>query len=119
MLKFLDMNESSLKWRLVETIGKAPHPRYFHTTNYLEDMFCLAIFGGRKSHKLDTQSDTSTSGFYFNDLWLFHISSLQWCNVILKESIPEERYSHISTVHKNKIMIFGGINQKGVCKKTT
>ena len=61
----------------------------------------------------------SDSSFYLNDLWLYHIPSNQWTRVEWFGVMPDERYSHVSAVWENKLMIFGGINLKGICKRET
>lgn len=33
--------------------------------------------------------------------------------------MPDERYSHVAATYENKILIFGGINLKGICKRET
>ncbi|KAG1383455.1 hypothetical protein G6F60_008060 [Rhizopus arrhizus] len=49
-------------------------------------------------------------GRYFNDLFLFNISSAPRWEQLSYDTCPEPRAGHISAVYKDKMFIFGGTN---------
>jgi len=60
------------------------------------------------------------SGIYcFSDMWLFHLKTNTWCEVISSKVTPTRRYAHVSACCGTKIIIFGGVNEEGFCRPET
>lgn len=82
-LYFLKMKTPPYLWEKVNHKGKCPEPRYFHSLDYMADLYSLVLFGGRRVIK-GTIGTYSKSGYYFSDFWLFHIPSSHWCQVQIR-----------------------------------
>ena len=95
-----------LNWIKIESKGKPPDPRCFHTMDYFEKGNYLIIHGGRN----DEISSTSA----LNDTFVLDLENLDWIYVNLYSNIRNfkviSRYGHKSTIFSNKLIIFGGMN---------
>ena len=81
----------------------------------------LVIHGGRNDEIY--AHDINNIGM--NDLHLFDILSLTWMSVAIYNQVPTSRWSHILCAEDhnqdyegNRLIIFGGINQKNMCDST-
>eukprot|EP01064_Diplonema_japonicum_P033511 TRINITY_DN6620_c0_g2_i1.p1 TRINITY_DN6620_c0_g2~~TRINITY_DN6620_c0_g2_i1.p1 ORF type:complete len:426 (+),score=95.80 TRINITY_DN6620_c0_g2_i1:23-1279(+) len=84
------------RWQLMRTKGGyIPTKRKGHTSvAYKNSMF---IFGGG-------QDDLTLN----NDLWEFNYVIKKWVSRRYTGHIPQERMYHVSALHENKMIIFGG-----------
>ena len=105
-LWILIMGKNPFSWMKVNTLGKPPSPRYFHSMDYYEKGNYLIIHGGRN----DDLSATSA----LNDTFVLDLENLGWVNVELYNNSNSfkviSRYGHKSTIFSNKLIIFGGMN---------
>ena len=105
-LWILIMGKNPFSWMKVNTLGKPPSPRYFHSMDYYEKGNYLIIHGGRN----DNLSATSA----LNDTFVLDLENLGWVNVELYNNSNSfkviSRYGHKSTIFSNKLIIFGGMN---------
>jgi N-acetylneuraminic acid mutarotase len=105
-LWILIMGKNPFSWMKVNTLGKPPSPRYFHSMDYYEKGNYLIIHGGRN----DDLSATSA----LNDTFVLDLENLGWINVELYNNSNSfkviSRYGHKSTIFSNKLIIFGGMN---------
>ena len=105
-LWILIMGKNPFSWMKVNTLGKPPSPRYFHSMDYYEKGNYLIIHGGRN----DDLSATSA----LNDTFVLDLENFGWVNVELYNNSNSfkviSRYGHKSTIFSNKLIIFGGMN---------
>jgi hypothetical protein len=93
------------EWKLVNTLGKGPGPRYQHSMHYMNQLSILVIFGGK--------SDSKSEMFYYNDISVLNLKTLSWFSVSMYGGIKDARSMHVSFVYRKKLVIFGGINENG------
>ncbi|KAJ6245422.1 faciogenital dysplasia protein [Anaeramoeba flamelloides] len=92
----------SWTWRMIETEGQNPFGRIGHTLSLVNKR--LYLFGGVRD------------GIVYGDLRYLDLETFVWYNIHLQnKSIPSPRYGHSATLIKNKIWIFGGIDENGKC----
>ena len=105
-LWILIMGKNPFSWMKVNTLGKPPSPRYFHTMDYYEKGNYLIVHGGRN----DDLSATSA----LNDTFVLDLENLGWVKIELYNNSNNfkviSRYGHKSTIFSNKLIIFGGMN---------
>ena len=105
-LWILLFGQKPLSWLKINTNGKSPTPRYFHSMDYYEKGNYIIIHGGRN----DNVSETSA----LNDTFVLDLENFDWVSVHLYSNVPNfkviSRYGHKSTIFSNKLLIFGGIN---------
>ena len=95
-----------LEWVKVNTNGKKPSPRYFHSMNFYENGNFLIIHGGR--------NDSQSESFALNDTYMLNLFNLDWIKIILYSQINNfkilTRCGHSSIIYSNKLIICGGMN---------
>ena len=105
-LYLLIIGKSTLEWKIIETQGKRPPPRYFHSMNFYEKGNFLIVHGGRNDYKSDS--------YALNDTYIFSLTKLEWREVILHSDSPDfkvlTRCGHAGVIYANKLVIFGGMN---------
>ena len=111
---FFDIDTTEPNWMKIQPKGKHPPQRYMHTMNYWAELDWLVLFGGRSEHLEFNQKQ-----FWFNDLWIYQIHQSQWIEIEFPAIIPDARHWHVSCINGTKILIFGGINSKGLWNPNT
>jgi N-acetylneuraminic acid mutarotase len=105
-LWILIMGKKPLDWIKVETKGKPPIPRYFHTMNFYERGNYVIIHGGRN----DIFSEKSA----LNDTFLLNLENFEWLEVKLYSNSNNfnivNRCGHQSIIYSDKLIILGGMN---------
>ena len=105
-LWILLMGKKPLEWIKVDTKGKPPIARYFHTMNFYERGNYVIIHGGRN----DIFSDKSA----LNDTFLLNLENFEWLEVKLYSNISNfnvaNRCGHQSIIYSDKLIILGGMN---------
>ena len=105
-LWILLMGKKPLEWLKVDTKGKPPIARYFHTMNFYERGNYVIIHGGRN----DIFSDKSA----LNDTFLLNLENFEWLEVKLYSNISNfnvaNRCGHQSIIYSDKLIILGGMN---------
>jgi len=100
------MGKKPLEWIKVDTKGKPPIARYFHTMNFYERGNYVIIHGGRN----DIFSDKSA----LNDTFLLNLENFEWLEVKLYSNISNfnvaNRCGHQSIIYSDKLIILGGMN---------
>ena len=95
-------------WIKLDIKGERPKPRYFHSMNYYEPSNYLIVHGGR--------NDSQNESFALNDTYIFNLNYLQWHQVHLYSNMAKfdifPRCGHKSVIYSNKLIIFGGMNNK-------
>ena len=94
-LWILTMGRKPLDWIKVDTKGKSPIPRYFHSMNFYERGNYVIMHGGRN----DTFSENSA----LNDTYLLNYSNINNFSVF-------NRCGHQSIIYADKLIILGGMN---------
>lgn len=102
----LKIGKKPLEWIKLFTFGKQPCPRYLCSMNFFEKGNFIVIHGGKTM--------INDEKFALNDTYLFELYRYQWIKVDYgeKEKIVRPRCSHCSVIFRNKLYIFGGINEK-------
>ena len=102
----LKVGKKPLEWVKLVTYGKPPCPRYLCSMNFFENVNFIIIHGGKT--KINDQK------FALNDTYLFELYRYEWLKVDYgeKEKIVKPRCSHCSVICRNKLYIFGGINDE-------
>ena len=102
----LVMGQKPFFWNKVNTLGKPPSPRYFHSMDFYEKANYLIVHGGRN----DDLSSTSA----LDDTFVLDLDNCGWVKVELYSNSKNfkviSRYGHKSTIFSNKLIIFGGMN---------
>ena len=105
-LWILLMGKKPIEWIKVDTKGKPPIARYFHTMNFYERGNYVIIHGGRN----DIFSDKSA----LNDTFLLNLENFEWLEVKLYSNISNfnvaNRCGHQSIIYSDKLIILGGMN---------
>ena len=105
-LYILKLGFKILDWIKVNTNGKKPSPRYFHSMNFYENGNFLIIHGGR--------NDNQSESFALNDTYMLNLYNLDWIKIILYSQINNfkilTRCGHCSVIYSNKLIICGGMN---------
>ena len=105
-LWILLMGKKPLEWIKVDTKGKSPVPRYFHTMNFYERGNYIIMHGGRN----DIFSEKSA----LNDTFLLNLDNFEWLEVKLYSNINNfnvvNRCGHQSIIYSDKLIILGGMN---------
>ncbi|OJA20944.1 hypothetical protein AZE42_03498 [Rhizopogon vesiculosus] len=81
-----------LRWSLLETTGKAPAPRGYHTANLVGNV--MIVVGGSDGREC------------FSDVWCLNLDNLSWTQVNLQ--ISHRRLSHTSTQVGSYLFLVGG-----------
>lgn len=98
------MGKTELEWKKIETIGKKPLPRYFHSTSFYEKGNFIIIHGGR--------NDALSSSFAFGDTFILSLRNFDWMEVQIYSNQPEfkvvSRCGHSSVIYSmiTYIMIY-------------
>ena len=105
-LWILLMGKKPLEWIKVDTKGKSPVARYFHTMNFYERGNYVIMHGGRN----DIFSEKSA----LNDTFLLNLENFEWLEVKLYSNISNfnvvNRCGHQSIIYSDKLIILGGMN---------
>ena len=105
-LWILLMGKKPIEWIKVDTKGKPPIARYFHTMNFYERGNYVIIHGGRN----DIFSDKSA----LNDTFLLNLENFEWLEVKLYSNVSDfnvvNRCGHQSIIYSDKLIILGGMN---------
>ena len=100
------MGKKPLDWIKVDTKGKAPIPRYFHSMNFYERGNYIIIHGGR--------NDSFSANSALNDTFLLNLENFEWIEVKLYSNISNfsvyNRCGHQSIIYADKLIILGGMN---------
>jgi hypothetical protein len=73
--------------------------------NYFDPIKSLIVYGGR---------DNQVSGTpFFADIGVLNMLNMNWIGVCTYGEKIEERCSHMAFLHGSKLVLFGGINQRG------
>ncbi|KAI0689382.1 galactose oxidase [Cytidiella melzeri] len=83
-----------MRWELIQTGGKKPSPRGYHTANLVGNV--MVVMGGSDGREC------------FSDIWCLNLDTLQWSQVKLQTSF--RRLSHTATQVGSYLYIFGGHN---------
>ena len=93
------MGKKPLEWINIETKGKPPVPRYFHTMNFYERGNYIIIHGGRN----DIFSENSA----LNDTFLLNLENFEWMEVGLCSDDSNfnivSRCGHQSIIYSDKL----------------
>lgn len=91
-------------WVKVEARGVSPKARFGHSAvGHLNKIF---VFGGRNY----------CDGFdvALNDLNVFDVGLVMWEQIHINSEAPEVRWGHSMSIYNSQILVFGGINHKGM-----
>ncbi|CAL1373947.1 unnamed protein product [Linum trigynum] len=85
-------------------LGGIPSPRASHSLNFISD--CLVLFGGG-----------CEGGRHLDETWIAYVGSnsqtmIKWQKV--STGIPSGRFGHTCVAIGNYVILFGGINDRGV-----
>ena len=102
----LTLGKSHPEWKIIDTHGKKPLARYFHSMNYYEKGNILIVHGGRNDYKSDS--------FALNDTFIFNLFTYEWTEVKLYSTMEDfkvlNRCGHCAIIYNSKLVIFGGMN---------
>jgi len=106
-LWLLKIGRKPLEWTEIRTKGKPPCPRYLCSMNYYEKGNFIIIHGG-KTKSLNYEN-------ILKDTYLFDLFRFEWIRVKYGcfESLVRPRFSHAAIIYKEKLIIFGGVNEQG------
>ncbi|KAJ7468667.1 hypothetical protein FB451DRAFT_1136843 [Mycena latifolia] len=85
-------NMSKLRWEEVQTIGRKPSHRGYHTANLIGNI--MIVVGG------------SDGKDCFNDIWCLNLDTLRWTKLLVDS--PHRRLSHTATQVGSYLFIIGG-----------
>ena len=103
------IGKKPFEWRLIHDYkGMKPSPRYFHSMNYYEEGNFLIVHGVR--------NDELSDSFALNDTYLFMLNTYELIRVELSSKLSGfkvlKRCAHQAVVYINKLIVFGGMNNK-------
>jgi hypothetical protein len=98
------LNVDTMKWRQINTTGKAPEPRADHASAYLSLTKELFIFGGWNGRER------------LNDLHVLNLETFEWSQPKTGGVSPQPRAGMTLTAVRDKLFVFGGNGtQSTVC----
>ena len=95
-------------WRKVNAKGMPPLKRYGHTMDLYYPSRILVIYGGKD----DTRNIRGNQAYYC-DLSIFDLVNYCCLTVTIEGRIREKRFSHSSFSIGSKLVLFGGMTEKG------
>ena len=102
----LTLGKSHPEWKVIDTNGKKPLARYFHSMNYYEKGNFLIVHGGRNDYKSDS--------FALGDTFILNLFTYEWIEVNLYSTMEDfkvlNRCGHCAIIYSSKLVIFGGMN---------
>ena len=103
----LKIGKKNLEWLDIKTRGKPPCPRYLCSMNFYEQGNFLIIHGGK--------TKTLINENVLRDTYLLELYRFEWIKVNYGffDHTVKPRFSHSGVVYQNKLIIFGGVNDKG------
>ena len=106
-LWLLKIGRKPLEWTEIKAKGKPPCPRYLCSMNYYEKGNFIIIHGG-KTKSLRNEN-------ILKDTYLFELFRFEWIRVKYGcfGSLVKPRFSHAAVIYKDKLIIFGGVNEQG------
>ena len=106
-LWLLKIGRKPLEWTEIKAKGKPPCPRYLCSMNYYEKGNFIIIHGG-KTKSLRNEN-------ILKDTYLFELFRFEWIRVKYGcfELLVRPRFSHAAVIYKDKLIIFGGVNEQG------
>ena len=106
-LWLLKIGRKPLEWTEIKAKGKPPCPRYLCSMNYYEKGNFIIIHGG-KTKSLRNEN-------ILKDTYLFELFRFEWIRVKYGcfKSLVRPRFSHAAVIYKDKLIIFGGVNDQG------
>ena len=106
-LWLLKIGRKPLEWTEIKAKGKPPCPRYLCSMNYYEKGNFIIIHGG-KTKSLRNEN-------ILKDTYLFELFRFERIRVKYGcfESLVRPRFSHAAVIYKDKLIIFGGVNEQG------
>ncbi|KAJ6542737.1 galactose oxidase [Mycena capillaripes] len=85
-------NIAKMRWEELQTIGRKPSHRGYHTANLIGNV--MIVVGG------------SDGKDCFNDIWCLNLDTLRWTKLLV--DTPHRRLSHTSTQVGSYLFIIGG-----------
>ena len=106
-LWLLKIGRKPLEWTEIKAKGKPPCPRYLCSMNYYEKGNFIIVHGG-KTKSLRNEN-------ILKDTYLFELFRFEWIRVKYGcfEPLVKPRFSHAAVIYKEKLIIFGGVNEEG------
>ena len=101
-----EFNFETSSWSHIQTTGRSPSPRDFHTSCVLDGK--MYIFGGRG----DDDATPTDSDSYCDKLFALDLTTKEWTSVEAKGDLPTGRRSHSMWTYNGKIYMFGGYESK-------
>ena len=101
----LEVENKDFSWKLMDVKGVKPIKRKFSTLQYFEKGNVVILFGGLANE------ETSV----LNDMWTLDLKELNWISVKLgvKPQPVKSVYFHASCFYEDKMLIIGGMEEKG------
>lgn len=87
-----------------ECAGKAPEPRLQHSMSYLPSQNLIVIYGGRNE---------SETNYFLDGVSILNLDTLTWATVAVYGNVPPARFSHSTACYGSKMLVFGGIKNRG------
>lgn len=117
-MRYMKVGNGPQGWKILKIGGRPPKPRYFMSLEVFEQKNMLVVFGGRGVDEVGQKS------IGMNDVWLMSLKHPQWYQLDCKGkdykgsigTVPNPRYSHVSGIFENKLIIFGGLSNGCFCK---
>ena len=106
-LWILKIGRKPLEWIEIKTKGKPPCPRYLCSMNFYEQGNYIIIHGGKTKSLMNEN--------ILKDTYLLELYRFEWIKVnygYLDHTV-KPRYSHSGIIYQQKLIIFGGVNEKG------
>ncbi|KAJ7737879.1 galactose oxidase [Mycena maculata] len=85
-------NMSKMRWEELQTVGRKPSHRGYHTANLIGNI--MIVVGG------------SDGKDCFNDIWCLNLDTLRWTKLLVHT--PHRRLSHTATQVGSYLFIIGG-----------
>lgn len=86
-------------WEVMQTEGKRPKGRHFHSAVILDHS--MYIFGGKCNG-------------YMNDINCLNLTTMEWVEMEQVEgNVPSRRYGHSMVVHNRNFYVYGGYDDFG------
>jgi hypothetical protein len=91
-LFMVEIGVATANWTFIEGNGAVPAPRHLHTMNFMKEIDCLVVYGGRNDG----------FGGMFEDIHLFDLLNYEWKIVNHEGTVPVGRSCHASAVIKDQ-----------------
>lgn len=112
-IKILRIGRKPCEWVTPKIEGRPPKPRNSASVVFYEDMNLLIVYGGKNVSGVFSE--------FYKDIHVLDLEKMIWFNAKVESQFGDriKRSNHCGGIIKNKMIIFGGIDDFSYCGSDT